>query len=61
VIGTIVRLLIAFPKLGRLFIDIRNEYTKELDKRRYARNRILINRWLHDAPAKPDTRNDPEP
>ena len=60
-IGSIVRLLIAFPKLGRLFLDIRDEYTKELKKRRYRRNSLLINRWVRDHPPKPDPRDDPEP
>ncbi len=59
-IGTIVRLLIAFPSLGRLFLSIRDEYTKELANRRHTRNRLLINNWVHDSKAKPDTRNDPE-
>jgi hypothetical protein len=59
-IATIVRLLIAFPKLGRLFLSIRDEYTEELNNRRLTRHRLLINKWVHDSPAKPDTRNDPE-
>lgn len=59
-IGSIVKLLIAFPSLGRLFLSIRDEYTKELTNRRHTRNRILINNWVHDAEAKPDTRDDPE-
>ena len=59
-IATIVRLLIAFPKLGRLFLSIRDEYTEELNNRRLTRHRLLINKWVHDSPSKPDTRNDPE-
>jgi hypothetical protein len=59
-IASIVRLLIAFPSLGRLFLSIRDEYTKELYNRRYTRHRTLINNWVHDSKAKPDTRNDPE-
>ncbi len=59
-IGTIVKLLIAFPSLGRLFLSIRDEYTKELADRRHTRNRLLINKWVHDSKAQPDTRNDPE-
>ncbi len=59
-IGSIVKLLIAFPSLGRLFLSIRDEYTKELANRRHTRHRILINNWVHDAEAKPDTRDDPE-
>lgn len=60
-IGSIVRLLIAFPKLGRLFLDIRDEYTKELKARRYRRNRLLINRWVRDQSPKQTPRDDPEP
>lgn len=60
-IGTIVKLLIAFPKLGRLFLDIRDEYTKELRSRRARSNNRLINAWVRDSTPKPDTRNDPEP
>ena len=59
-IGSIVKLLIAFPSLGRLFLSIRDEYTKELANRRHTRHRILINKWVHDAETKPDTRDDPE-
>ena len=59
-IATVVRLLIAFPKLGRLFLSIRDEYTKELTNRRHTRNRLLINNWVHDSKAKSDTRNDQE-
>lgn len=59
-IASIVRLLIAFPSLGRLFLSIRDEYTKELANRRHNRHRILINKWVHDTQAKPDTRDDPE-
>lgn len=59
-IGSIVKLLIAFPALGRLFLSIRDEYTKELANRRHNRHRILINKWVHDSKAKPDSRNDPE-
>lgn len=59
-IKSIVRLLIAFPKLGRLFLSIRDEYTTELKNRRHTRNRLFINRWVHDDSPKPDTRNDPE-
>ena len=59
-IGSIVKLLIAFPSLGRLFLSIRDEHTKELTNRRHTRNRILINKWVHDSETQPDTRNDPE-
>ncbi len=59
-IGSIVKLLIAFPSLGRLFLSIRDEYTKELTNRRHTRNRLLINNWVHDSETQPDTRNDPE-
>lgn len=59
-IATIVKLLIAFPKLGRLFLSIRDEYTKELADRRYARNNQRINRWVHNSQAKSDSRDDPE-
>lgn len=60
-IGSIVRLLIAFPSLGRLFLSVRDVYIQELANRRARTNRLLINRWVHDSETKPDTRNDPEP
>jgi hypothetical protein len=46
--------------MGKLFLTIRDEYTKQLAQRRTDSNRELINRWVHDPEAKPDTRNDPE-
>lgn len=49
-IHSIVRLLIAFPQLGKLFLQVKDEYTKVLAQRRAESNRERINRWVHDEP-----------
>ena len=47
-ITTIVQLLIAFPKLGRLFLDVRKEYVKEIKNRRHSHHSDVIDEWVRD-------------
>ena len=51
-ITLVVQLLIAFPKLGRLFLDIKREYVKELVNRRQSEHSDLINDWMRDSQGK---------
>lgn len=54
-ITTIVQLLIAFPKLGALFLKIRTEYVKELATRRHNEHSTRINEWVRDTKGKQDS------
>ena len=54
-ISTIVQLLIAFPKIGKLFLKIRSEYVKELATRRHAKHRTRIDEWVRNAETKQDS------
>ena len=47
-ISTIVQLLLAFPKLGSLFLKIRQEYVKELLNKRHNHFRKSIDKWVRD-------------
>lgn len=54
-ISTIVQLLIAFPKIGAMFLKIRTEYVKELASRRHREHSAHINEWVRDAERKQDS------
>lgn len=54
-ISTIVQLLIAFPKIGALFLEVRREYIKELHKRRHNKHDTLIDEWVRDGEDEPNT------
>ena len=54
-ITTIVQLLIAFPKIGKLFLKIRSEYVKEIANRRHAEHRTRIDEWVRDVETKQDS------
>ena len=54
-ISTLVQLLIAFPKLGELLMDIRYEYVKELNKRRYNKHATRIDDWVRNDKEESDS------
>lgn len=54
-ITTIVQLLIAFPKLGKLFLEVRREYIKEISKRRHNKHSDLIDEWVRDPKGESDS------
>ena len=54
-ITTIVQLLIAFPKIGAIFLKIRSEYVKEIAKRRHAEHLTRIDEWVRDTETKQDS------
>ena len=54
-ISTIVQLLIAFPKIGAMFLKIRTEYVKELAARRHRKHSAHITEWVRDAERKQDS------
>jgi hypothetical protein len=60
VISLIVQLLIAFPKIGSLFLKIRTEYVKELSTRRHNQHSQLIDEWVRDDEGEQDTRVPPK-
>ena len=47
-IALIVKLLIAFPKIGKLIVKIRYEYVKEIANRRYNKHSSDIEQWVRD-------------
>lgn len=47
-ISVIVQLLLAFPKIGSIFLKIRTAYVKELTNRRYIKHNGSINQWVCD-------------
>ena len=55
-ISVIVQLLIAFPKIGAMFLKVRTAYVKELATRRYNKHDDLIEQWVRNPEAKQDTR-----
>jgi len=55
-ISVIVQLLIAFPKIGAMFLKVRTAYVKELATRRYNKHNSDIKQWVRDPKAKQDTR-----
>ena len=55
-ISTIVQLLIAFPKIGAMFLKIRTEYVKELATRRHNEHSARIDEWVRISKTKQDTR-----
>jgi hypothetical protein len=55
VITTIVQLLIAFPKIGKMVLKIRSEYVKELANRRHAEHRTRVDEWVRDTEAEQDS------
>ena len=55
-ISVIVQLLIAFPKIGAMFLKVRTAYVKELATRRYNKHDDLIEQWVRDSKAEQDTR-----
>ena len=55
-ISVIVQLLIAFPKIGAMFLKVRTAYVKELATRRYNKHDDLIEQWVRNPKAKQDTR-----
>ena len=55
-ISTIVKILVAFPKLGSLFFKIRTEYVKELATRRHNKHRASIDEWVCNDERKQDSR-----
>ncbi len=59
-ITLVVQLLIAFPKLGRLFLDIKREYVKELVNRRQSEHSDIINDWMRDAKGEQDSNLPPK-
>jgi len=56
VISVIVQLLIAFPKIGAMFLKVRTAYVKELATRRYNKHNADIQQWVRNPKAKQDTR-----
>ncbi len=54
-ISTIVQLLIAFPKIGAMFLKIRTEYVKELATRRHNKHSARINEWVRDTKREQDS------
>tara|TARA_X000000950_G_C13645952_1_gene549580 strand:- start:362 stop:562 length:201 start_codon:yes stop_codon:yes gene_type:complete len=52
VITVIVQLLLAFPKLGRLFFAIKNEYEKEIRSRRHNKHTDDIDDWVRNGSPK---------
>ena len=55
-ISVIVQLLIAFPKIGAMFLMVRTAYVKELATRRYNKHDDLIEQWVRNPKAKQDAR-----
>jgi hypothetical protein len=55
-ISVIVQLLIAFPKIGAMFLKVRTAYVKELATRRYNKHNADIQQWVRDPKAEQDTR-----
>ena len=55
-ITTIVQLLIAFPKLGAMFLKLRTAYVKELANRRHNEHRSRIDEWVRNDEGKQDSR-----
>ena len=55
-ISIIVQLLIAFPKIGAMFLKIRTAYVKELTTRRYNKHSADIQRWVRDTEKEQDPR-----
>ena len=47
-ISSIVKLLIAFPKLAELFLKIKKEYVKEVLSERHNKHGTIIKCWVHD-------------
>ena len=47
-ISTIVKLLLAFPRLGALFFKVHKEYEKKLSTDRYIEHRNRINDWVRE-------------
>ena len=45
-IGTIVKLLIAFPKLADLFFKVQEAYVKQTKLARHKRSAALIDEWV---------------
>jgi len=56
VISVIVQLLIAFPKIGAMFLKVRTAYVKELSTRRYNKHNADIQQWVRNSKAEQDTR-----
>lgn len=54
-ISLIVQLLIAFPKMGALFLQLRTAYVKELASRRHTKHSARINEWVRDTKRKQDS------
>lgn len=54
-ISTIVQLLIAFPKIGALFLKVRTAYVKELATRRHNKHDDLIKQWVRNPKEEQDT------
>ncbi len=54
-ISIIVQLLIAFPKIGAIFLKVRTAYVKELATRRHNKHSARINDWVRNPKAKQDT------
>ena len=64
-ISSIVKLLIAFPKLADLFFKVQESYVKKTKLERHKRNHDLIDGWVRGAgETDKDTRvhrKDPSP
>mgnify|MGYP001184499896 FL=1 len=54
-ISTIVKLLLAFPRLGALFFKVHKEYEKKLSTDRYIEHRNRINDWMREPSSDKDT------
>ena len=54
-ITLIVQLLIAFPKIGAMFLKVRTKYVKELATRRHNEHSTRINEWVRDTKRKQDS------
>ena len=54
-IRLIVQLLIAFPKMGAMFLQLRTAYVKELATRRHTKHSARISEWVRDAKRKQDS------
>ena len=54
-ISTLVKLLLAFPRLGALFFKVHREYEKKLSTDRYIKHRDLIDNWVREPAPDKDT------
>ena len=53
-ISLIVKLLISFPEIAKIFFQIQDAYIKEAKSRRFNANDERIDEWLRDDEGKQD-------